>query len=197
MAHQPLPNSFDKKVKFFENLSKNLKLIPLEHSKTRSPDGIHSTHTVMKKSGPKILTWTGPIKSGPKYPYHGLDRKNPGQKIRTRTEPIKSGPKSVAKIRTRTGPIKFGPKYPDHGPDRENPVQKIRNADWTKKIRTTDRTGPFRTDGPGNHAHQSLPNSLDKKNLSKNSKLIPLERSKTRSPDGIHSTHRQDIGKVS
>ena len=60
-------------------------------------------------------------------------------------------------------------------------------------------------------AHQPQPNSdnlskllddlkklLDNhSNLSKKLKLIPLEHSKTRSPDEMHSTHRQDIGKVS
>ena len=47
---------------------------------------------------------------------------------------------------------------------------------------------------------ESLDNQEDldnHSNLSQNLKLIPLEHSKTRSPDEMHSTHRQDIGKVS
>ena len=117
------------------------------------------------RTGPKFLkrNWSGPDffilkkKSGPRTgPQKNPDRYG------------LSGPK----IRTRTGPMKSGPKYPDHGPDQKNPDRNIRTTDRTKKIRTeisvprtgpkksgpnkirtTDRTGPFRTGGPGNHVH--------------------------------------------
>ena len=46
-------------------------------------------------------------------------------------------------------------------------------------------------------SHRPAPKSLGMEYQTKKLKLTPLEHSKTQSPDGIHPTHRQDIGKVS
>ena len=45
--------------------------------------------------------------------------------------------------------------------------------------------------------HRPRPNSLDTKFQAKRLKLNQSEQSKTNCLDGIHSNHRQDIGKVS
>ena len=46
-------------------------------------------------------------------------------------------------------------------------------------------------------SRRPAPKSLEMEYQAKKLKLTPLEHSKTHSPDEIHPTHRQDIGKVS
>ena len=45
--------------------------------------------------------------------------------------------------------------------------------------------------------HRPSPKSQGMEHQTEKLKLSPLEHSKTHSPDEIHPTHRQDIGKVS
>ena len=46
-------------------------------------------------------------------------------------------------------------------------------------------------------SHRPRPKSLGMKNQTNTLKLTTLEHSTIPSPDGIHPTHRQDIGNVS
>ena len=78
---------FEKKIRTTDRTTK--KSGPVRIIRTKNPDTDRTNEIRTEISGPR----TGPKKSGPKYPYHGPDQKNPDQ--------IKSGP--------RTGPDHSGP----------------------------------------------------------------------------------------